>query len=389
MWRRNHQFPFPAGKHILYKEDNRALSVILRAKNSAIGLALSVALFFRMAVPLYGGAFVVAAESGTTLPDTLRYAMASCEGEVDLSAFEVTAEALGGVLAEVLQDAPELFHVDGRFSYTYGENGRVLTVRPIYTMVGEELARARMLYLQAVEGYLRALDEARGDAVWREAEVVLFLHDALAERCAYDEEGVLAGGGRANAYELLRDGRGICQAYALAFMALCRGAGLEADFVCSPDMDHAWNHVRVDGMWYHVDVTHDDPVPSAEEEGAVYHHRWLRSDAGMDTLGYHGYTCAQEHTCADTRYEQGGAGALSSFSAPVRYTPVGWAVESLDRLPALFSVTGNPSAGVIRHAAGDLDGDGQVGVADLVLCRQFFGDREVWADALRRSILNG
>jgi hypothetical protein len=211
----------------------------------------------------------------------------------------------------------------------------------------------------------------------------------LAERCAYDEEGVLAGGGRANAYELLRDGRGICQAYALAFMALCRGAGLEADFVCSPDMDHAWNHVRVDGMWYHVDVTHDDPVPSAEEEGAVYHHRWLRSDAGMDTLGYHGYTCAQEHTCADTRYEQGGAGALSSFSAPVRYTPVGWAVESLDRLPALFSVTGNPSAGVIRHAAGDLDGDGQVGVADLVLCRQFFGDREVWADALRRSILNG
>ncbi len=351
---------------------------------------MSVALFFSAVVPLYGGAaLVTAAESGANLSDTLRYAMAACEAEVDLSAFEITAEALGEVLAEVLQDTPELFHLDGRFSYTYGSDGRVLTVCPVYTVTGESLARARALYLQAVEGYLLALDEVRGDAVWSEAEVVLFLHDALAERCAYDEAGVSVGEGRANAYELFRDGRGICQAYALAFMALCRGAGLEADFVCSPEMDHAWNHVRVDGAWYHVDVTHDDPVPSAGEEGAVYHHRWLRSDEGMDALGYRGYTCARGHACTDTRYEQGGAGVLSSVHTPVRYTPVGWMAEGGGcGLPSLFSVTGNPSAGVTRRVAGDFDGDGQVGVADLVLCKQYFQDRGLWACALRREILN-
>jgi len=371
---------------------NERKNYLHSVRNSAIGLAVSVALFFSAASPLYRGEVLVTAavDSAENLCDTLRYAMAACEDEVDLSSFGITAEALGEVLAEVLQDTPELFHLDGRFSYTYGSDGRVLCVRPVYTMVGEELARARALYLREVEGYLRALDGARGDTAWSEAEVVLFLHDALAERCAYDEAGALIGGGRANAYELFRDGRGICQAYALAFTALCRAAGIETDFVCSPEMDHAWNHVRVDGAWYHVDVTHDDPVPSAGEEGAVYHHRWLRSDAGMDALGYRGYACAREHACTDTRYEQGGAGLLASVHTPVRYTTVGWAAEEDGRgLPTLFSVTGTPSAGVIRRAAGDLDGDGQVGVADLVLCRQFFGDRKTWSDALRRSILNG
>ena len=361
-------------------------------RNSAIGLAVSVALFFSAAAPLCrGGVLATAADSAEKLCDTLCYAMAACEDEVELSSFNITAEAIGEVLAEVLQNTPELFHVDGRFSYTYGSDGRVLSVRPVYTMTGEALARARALYLREVEGYLRALDGARGYAAWSEAEVVLFLHDALAERCAYDEAGALGGGGRANAYELFRDGRGICQAYALAFMALCRAAGIEADFVCSPEMDHAWNHVRVDGAWYHVDVTHDDPVPSAGEEGAVYHHRWLRSDGGMDALGYRGYACARGHACIDTRYEQGGAGALSSVATPVRYTSVGWVAEGDGYghgLPTLFLVAGTPSAGVTCRAAGDLDGDGQVSVADLVLCKQYFQDRGLWACALRREILN-
>ena len=363
----------------IYKEETRNSHTY---KSSAIGLALSVALLFCVVGGFEVGTLSVAAESGPDLSDTLRYALATCAEEVDLSAFGVSAGELGGVLAEVLQDAPELFHVDGRFSYTYGANGRVLSVRPVYTMQGDDLTHARSLYLQAVEGYLREMDEVRGSAVWSEAEVVLYLHDALAERCAYDEEGVSAGGGRSNAYELFRDGRGICQAYALAFIALCRGAGIEADFVCSPVMDHAWNHVRVNGKWYHVDVTHDDPAPSVGEDGAVYHHRWLRSDAGMDALGYRGYACAQEHACDDTRFEEDKAGVLSGYSAPVHYSPVGWVGEGADRLPVpLFEMGGS--------IAGDLDGDGLVGVADLVLCRQFFEDREAWADALRRRILNG
>lgn len=383
MWQKRN-----SGAHI-YKEETRVAQAY---KTSAIGLALSVALVFCLGT--FGGRAVVevaaeTAEAGGDLRETLRFAMAACEDEVDLSSLGVTVEALGGILAEVLQDAPELFHVDGRFSYIHDGEGHVLAVRPVYTVRGGELESARRLYLWEIEGYLRALDEARGDAVWSEAEVVLFFHDALAERCAYDEEGAASGGGRANAYELFRDGRGICQAYALAFMALCRAAGIEADFVCSSEMDHAWNHVRVDGEWYHVDVTHDDPVPSAESEGVVYHHRWLRSDAGMDALGYRGYTCAQGHACTDTRYEQGGAGALSAIDAPIRYTPVGWVVGGdKSELPTVISVTGDATAGVSSFAAGDLDGDGRVVVADLVLCRQFFGDREAWANALRKNIVN-
>ena len=115
----------------------------------------------------------------------------------------------------------------------------------------------------------------------------------------------------------------------------------------------------------------------------------------MDALGYRGYACAQGHACVDTRYERGGAGALASVDTPVRYTTVGWVAEwGGSEWPMFFSVTGSPLVGVTHYAVGDLDGDGQVGVTDLVLCLRFFGDRREWVDAVRygivsRRLLNG
>lgn len=293
--------------------------------------------------------------------------LVACEEKIDLSACDLSPSDLGRLYADLLYSHPELFHVALRLSYTTREvtvNGnpcrQVSEIYPIYTLTGEELTAARTLYRDTVAATLAGMDTAFREAPPSEAEIVLYIHDRLAEVYAYDT----TEGGNADAYTFFRDGRGICQAYALAFIALARGAGLEADFVSSESMDHAWNHVRVDGVWYHVDVTRDDPIPASPGSEQVNHTRLLRSDEGMNSLGYHGYTCSSGHTCTDTGYEPDGRGVLMDFSSPLEVMAPGcWMGTNPEGAPVAVGVD---PGGIRPGLPGDTDRDGSLTPADLL-----------------------
>jgi len=64
----------------------------------------------------------------------------------------------------------------------------------------------------------------------------------------YDPDGVLLMGS------------GVCESYARAYQLLMSELGIPCLFVTSEKMEHAWNMIYVDGGWYHVDVTWDDPT---------------------------------------------------------------------------------------------------------------------------------
>ena len=53
----------------------------------------------------------------------------------------------------------------------------------------------------------------------------------------------------------------VCSGYARMFKVLANCAGLEATYVVgdTPMGSHAWNQVKVDGEWYNIDVTWNDP----------------------------------------------------------------------------------------------------------------------------------
>ncbi len=328
-------------------------------KNAAV-LLLTVAFLFWL-----WGARPLSVSAEEDAAGVMLTGLFSCAEAIDLSGYALPVSALGKVYADLLYGNPLLFHVAPRLSYTYREvtvGGQrlrtVAEVYPSYTMTGDELACARALYRDTVTAILSEMELALGDRPYSEADTVLWIHDRLADRYAYDTRPV----GNATAYALFRDGVGICQAYALAFVALAQGAGLEADLVTSDAMDHAWNHVRVDGVWYHVDVTRDDPIPAAPGREEVNHTRLLRSDEGMDALGYHGYTCSAGHTCDDTRFEPAGEGVLVGLHSAL--VPFGalW-LGIADGAPVAVEVG---AEGVTVGTPGDTDGDGDVTPADLL-----------------------
>lgn len=121
----------------------------------------------------------------------------------------------------------------------------------------------------------------------------LWMHDWLIQNADYDTsyteyepEGVL-----------LRD-KGVCQSYSLAYLLLLNQLDIECQYVVSASMNHSWNLVKLNGKWYHVDVTWDDPQGGGMENHAYFclsdaymkrDHEWIYSDypaADDDSLNY-------------------------------------------------------------------------------------------------------
>ncbi len=95
-----------------------------------------------------------------------------------------------------------------------------------------------------------------------EYDKALALHDYLITHCRYKEAD--APEYNDELYDALVKGRGGCSGYARAFALLCNRAGLATYLVIGKNLRggaHAWNLVRLDGKWVHVDPTFDDPMP--------------------------------------------------------------------------------------------------------------------------------
>ena len=351
-------------------------------KNATV-LLLTVAFLFWWggARPLPVSAETAAASDPTAI---LAAGLTACREVIDLRDASLPVSELGRVYQALLLDRPELFHVAPRLSYGYTDRSGVRTVTevyPVYSLTGEALTAARALYGDTVTAILTEMEAVFGDGPRTEADTVLYLHDYLAHRYAYDTRPEAEA--NANAYALFRDGVGICQAYALAFLALCRGAGLEADVVVSPAMDHAWNHVRVEGEWYHVDVTRDDPIPAEGGSPAVNHTRLLRSDGGMAALGYYGYSCPVEHTCTSDRFETAEGGGLDGFCTPLIHVKTAWV--GMDANGGIVGVKFTEN-GVLVGEMGDVNLDGSTDPGDLLA---LYDPRaaEAWREEVREYLV--
>lgn len=84
---------------------------------------------------------------------------------------------------------------------------------------------------------------------------------------------------------LLEEGMAQCQGYTEAFTALCLLSGLECKAISGSstfgfgERAHAWSQVKVNSIWYHIDVTWDDPIPDCD--GLVCYDFYLKGDTMM------------------------------------------------------------------------------------------------------------
>ncbi len=99
-------------------------------------------------------------------------------------------------------------------------------------------------------------------------EKIYAIHNYVIRVTEYDDSLT-----KSSAYDALQ-GSVMCNGYALLFYRLCAEAGITAAMIPGQagegrDADaHAWNSVYLDGKWYFVDPTWDDPTDSGDYTAA-------------------------------------------------------------------------------------------------------------------------
>ena len=195
-----------------------------------------------------------------------------------------------------LYTAADRFYVSSAFGYR-AAGSTVYSFWVKYTYDAEQIPAMKAEFARTLEEVVSGVQPG-----WSEAETVLYFHDWLATRCAYDLTYT-----RNDAYAAMVDGDAVCQGYALAMCVLCRAAGIARYPITSDSLKHMWNVVRVDGEWYHCDITYDDISP--DMLGHSLHEYVLVSDAYMQADGAHQaddwnyFSEGNEIVCSSTRYE--------------------------------------------------------------------------------------
>lgn len=130
----------------------------------------------------------------------------------------------------------------------------------------------------------QVLDEVTEDGM-TDYEKELAVHDWLVANVTYakDTLNALAEEDPDNAtpYGTLLNGQAVCHGYATTFQLFMEMLEIPCRYVRKPvhaNGEHTWNMVELDGHWYYVDVTWDDPTP--DEEGRPVKHEYFNVDDG-------------------------------------------------------------------------------------------------------------
>ena len=195
-----------------------------------------------------------------------------CKPEISVSEYGLDEAQIGEIFSMLFYSEAELFFIDGRYSFTrYSGSTVVRTIRPVYPENVSEVPTMLDEFHELTDAIIAKVDPKMSD--W---EKVAFIHDYLALNYDYDHALEIY-----DAYGMLKNGIGVCQAYSLLTRYLLKKLGIECECVSCEELNHEWNIVKLDGSWYHMDVTWDDRDDKGFY-GQVSHEFFLASDTYFD-----------------------------------------------------------------------------------------------------------
>ncbi len=188
------------------------------------------------------------------------------EDEVDLGAEYPTDKVLT-VYKHVFFQEPEIF-------WFYATNEQFKTAGDTMSKVALQYRYQKDESAAMKEKIDATLDkiEATFPENANDVDKVIAIHDYIIEHTAFSKDDVYAK----NAYGALVGGYSQCEGYAKALALACNHFGIENVRITGDKWDgnsHAWSKVKIDGKWYNVDVTWDDPESSNGEQ--LLRHNYL------------------------------------------------------------------------------------------------------------------
>lgn len=176
-------------------------------------------------------------------------------------------------------DNPQFIELGNSYQYSY-QNMTVTSMKA--TEIRNDGNDKEQLYTDFTAATQNILNEAlrQPDGY----EQLLFIHDWIVNNTEYRRIGpeYISEADGAIVY-----GLALCEGYSKSFMYLAQALGYNC--VCivgrANGESHMWNMVELDGKWYHVDVTWDDPIMPGGGEN-LRHDYFLVSDKTIEKDHY-------------------------------------------------------------------------------------------------------
>lgn len=225
---------------------------------------------------------------------------------IDVSTYNIPVDGWDDLVSGVLNEHPDLYFVQK--SYRASSNGTYLI--SIYLTYDGTLDDAAVQ--RGISKALATVDESMSDL-----EKAIVLHDYLVVNCEYDKENLDAGNVPNEShtiYGVFAKRTAVCDGYALAYKYLLKQVGIDCYMVTSDTIHHAWNMIVLDGQYYQVDVTWDDPT--WDKLGRAVHTYMFRSDAGFDPAN-----ASQKHSGGRVTY---GSATVDYKAVDTRYDNAFW-----------------------------------------------------------------
>lgn len=216
-----------------------------------------------------------ARSSELSLEDYVVNALENFETQIDVTAYKIPREEATEIYFQILNNHPSLFYVVSAAGWSWNSStNMVISYSVLYTDTEENIKAQKADFDRAVKKALNWVDSSMTSE-----EKALAVHDYLVLECEYDKErldnGTLPDISH-SAYGALVNKIAVCDGYAKAYSSILEELGISSTVISSGSMNHAWNQVSINGEWYHVDATWDDPTWDCV--GRVGHDYFLLSD---------------------------------------------------------------------------------------------------------------
>lgn len=181
---------------------------------------------------------------------------------------DIDGKQLDRVFSALLSDNPDLFFVGRRCTLTAKGFSNYCAVE--YYIDSETYAKQKAELEEVCNGIISSLTDPSD-----EFRTELEIHDYIVKNCVYrleHNEFVFS-----SAYGALVNGEAACEGYSKAAKLLFDKVGTESAVVSGisdntqdPEGPHMWNAVKINGDFYYLDCTWDDPVNDSGEEMVMY-----------------------------------------------------------------------------------------------------------------------
>lgn len=230
----------------------------------------------------------------------IKYSLSNFKSKIEINVKDYDSNYYKlDVINKILEKCPNIdYGYNGAsgniISYSDGSTKMIIDVKYKYSK--DKMAEMKKLSQEKAQDIVSNLIEGKNMNDYEKERV---LHDYLVNNAKYDERVFTKDMPYESYtdYGVLVKGIGVCSSYARAMYRLLNLAGIECIYVTGYADDgykkvaHAWNIVKIDGEYYHLDATFDDPIVYTGEE-IITHNYFNINDKKM----------AQDHIWDESKY---------------------------------------------------------------------------------------